>query len=311
MDLLIAIGALLGGLVLLSFGADRLIAGATGLARRARLSEAVIGATIVAAGTSMPEMVASVSGAWAGQFGLAVGNVVGSNSFNIGLILGLIALIAPMTVATVIARRDVWVMLAATAAICAIALICGAIPRPAAAGLLLAFVGYVVWSLRQDPGGQDADGPTTGIGRSVAFTVIGIVLLTLGGAALVHGAVALAKTAGISDAVIGLTIVAAGTSAPELITSLLAARRGQHQIAVANIVGSNTFNILGILGVTGLFSALPVVPEILQRDLWVMAGFAIALPLAWGRRLLIGRTAGCVLLLGYLTYLGVLLAQTV
>jgi cation:H+ antiporter len=140
------------------------------------------------------------------------------------------------------------------------------------------------------------------------WLVTGIALLTGGGWLLVWGSVELARSAGISDAIIGLTIVAAGTSAPELVTSLMAAKRGQHQIAVANIVGSNTFNILLILGATGLLGTLPVAEEILHRDLWWMLGFSLLLPLAWGLgRRVIGRLAGSLLLTGYLIYLAILI----
>jgi cation:H+ antiporter len=309
-DILLAISAVVGGLVLLGWGADRLILGACGLARRARLSEAVIGATIVAGGTSMPELVASVSGALAGQYGMAVGNVVGSNIFNVAAILGAVALVAPMLVARDIARRDWWVMAGVTAVFCAAVVAVGAITWWLAALSLLLFAAYVGWSLRT--GGHDGeDGdptPIPPVASGLGWIALGVLLLAGGGQALVWGAAGLATMAGVSDAVIGLTVVAAGTSAPELVTSLVAARRGQHHLAVANIIGSNTFNLLFILGVTGLFGTLPVAAEILHRDLWVMLAVALVLPLAWGfGALRIGRVAGGFLLAGYLVYLGFLL----
>jgi cation:H+ antiporter len=312
MDIALACAAVVLGLVLLTLGADRLILAACALARRAKVSEAVIGATIVAGGTSMPELVASISGALSGQYGLAVGNVVGSNSFNVGAILGPVALIAPLAVAPVIARRD-WTVMAVVSAICVgAALAFGAFPRWLCAGFLAAWVGYVVWAVRhggEEAAAEDAPERPLGLAAAIGWSLVGMALLTAGGKALVWGAVGLASSAGISDAVIGLTIVAAGTSAPELVTSLVAARRGMHQIAVANIVGSNTFNILLILGVTGLFGTLPVADEILRRDLWWMLGFALVLPLLWWRNLRLGRTAGAILLGGYLLYLGILLAD--
>ncbi len=310
MDMLLSVLAVVGGLVLLSWGADRLIHGACGLARRARLSETVIGATIVAGGTSMPELVASVSGALAGQYGMAVGNVVGSNIFNAAFILGMVALVAPMLVARDIARRDWWVMAGVTTVFCLVVAAIGAITWWMAAISLLLFAGYVVWSVRVGGQADEAVDPTpvppalAGIG----WVVLGIALLATGGHILVWGAAGLATMAGVSDTVIGLTVVAAGTSAPELVTSLVAARRGRHHLAVANIIGSNTFNLLFILGVTGLLGSLPVATEILHRDLWVMLAVALVLPLAWGfAALRIGRAAGVCLLAGYLVYLGFLL----
>lgn len=310
MSVLLAMLAVVAGLTLLTVGADRLIGAAVAIARRFRLSEAVIGATIVAGGTSMPELVASVGGAIGGQYGLAVGNVVGSNSFNVGMILGLVALIAPMQVAPVIARFDWPFMLAVTVACCAIGAWLGAFPPWVSGAFLACWLGYVAWSVRS---GHGAAGDAEAVAAPMppllmaAWLVVGIALLTGGGWLLVWGSVELARAAGVSDAIIGLTIVAAGTSAPELVTSLLAARRGQHQIAVANIVGSNTFNIMLILGVTGLFGTLPVVDEIVRRDLWWMLGFALALPLAWGfARRVIGRLGGALLLGGYLVYLALL-----
>jgi cation:H+ antiporter len=311
MPLLLALFAVAGGLVLLTIGADRLIAAAVAIARRLRLPEAVIGATIVAGGTSMPELVASVGGALGGQYGLAVGNVVGSNNFNVGVILGLVALIAPMQVAPAIARFDWTIMAIVSIAAAAVAFSCGIFPLWACGTFLAVWLGYIVWSVRSGHGAEEADEVTVSAmspAWMVLWLVAGIAMLSGGGWLLVWGSVELARAAGISDAIIGLTIVAAGTSAPELVTSLMAARRGQHQIAVANIVGSNTFNILLILGVTGLFGTLPVADEILRRDLWWMLGFSLLLPLAWGfGRRTIGRLGGGLLLAGYLVYLAILL----
>jgi cation:H+ antiporter len=309
MDLLLACLAVVGGLGLLTLGADRLIIGACAVARRARLSEAVIGATIVAGGTSLPELVASLAGALDGQYGMAFGNVVGSNIFNVGAILGPVALIAPLAVAPAIARLDWWVMAGVTVACCAVAAICGCIPIWLSVMFLALWVGYVGWSMRSGHGVEEAaEQPVVHSPLPVAllWVLLGVALLAGGGWILVWGAVGLARAAGVSDALIGLTVIAIGTSAPELVTSLLAARRGQHQIAVANIVGSNLFNILLVLGATGLFGTLPVADEILHRDLWVMLGFSLVLPLLWGRRLRIGRPAGAALLTAFLIYMGFL-----
>jgi cation:H+ antiporter len=195
-------------------------------------------------------------------------------------------------------------------ACCAIALGFGVFPLWACVSFLAIWLGYITWSVRSGHGAEEAAAPVDAMSptKMALWLVAGIALLTCGGWLLVWGSVELARSAGISDAIIGLTIVAAGTSAPELVTSLMAAKRGQHQIAVANIIGSNTFNILLILGVTGLFGTLPVADEIVRRDLWWMLGFSLLLPLAWGcGRLVIGRLAGGMLLAGYLFYLAILI----
>lgn len=310
MATLLALLAVIGGLILLTVGADRLIVGACAAARRLRLSEAVIGATIVAGGTSLPELVASLAGALGGQYGLAVGNVVGSNSFNIGAILGLVALVAPVAVARDVARRDWTVMIVVTILLCLGGLFFGVLPWWLCAAFLALWVAYIVWAARTGRGLDEMEEmPTAPLSTPLLllWIVLGIGLLASGGWLLLWGAVGLARSAGVSDAIIGLTIVAAGTSAPELVTSLLAARRGKHQLAVANLIGSNTFNILLILGVTGLIGALPMVDEIRHRDLWWMLGFALVLPALWWRGQRLGRLAGGLLLGAFLVYLGILI----
>lgn len=313
MQALLALGLTIAGLVLLVVGADRLLVAAVACARRWRLSEAVIGATLVAGGTSLPELAASVSGALGGQFGLAVGNVVGSNIANIGLILGLVALIAPLAVARDIARREWPAMLAVSLAATGAAWWLSAFPRWLCALFLAGWVLLAWRSVRSGHGAAEAaelPARPLPLWQALLWAALGSGLLAAGGWLLLAGAVGLARAAGVSDALIGLTIVAVGTSAPELATSLLAAWRRQHQLAVANIVGSNTFNLLLILGVTGLFGRLPIAPEILERDLWWMLGFALILPLAWGfARQRIDRLAGAVLLAAYLLYLAVLGAE--
>ncbi len=322
MDHLLALGAVIAGLALLTAGADRLIAGAVSIARRLRLSDTVIGATIVAGGTSMPELVASVASAIQGQYGLAVGNVVGSNIFNVGAILGPVGLLAPMAVGAAIRRRD-WPIMALVSAVFVGFILLTAttgtdgmrqalLPRWFCLLLLAAFIAYVVWSVRNGHGmdGTPA-GQVHGPIAAVLWTLAGVAGLALGGHLLVWGSVQSATALGISPTVIGLTIVAGGTSAPELVTSLLAARRRHHDIAVANIVGSNTFNLLLILGITGCFGDLPVDPSLLRIDLWAMLAFALVLPLIWGRAGRIGRGGAGILTAGYATYLAWLIIDTI
>jgi cation:H+ antiporter len=317
---LLALSALVAGLALLILGADRLIVGAVALARRLRLSDAVIGATIVAGGTSMPEMVASLASALQGQYGLAVGNVVGSNSANVGLILGAVGVMAPMAVPADIRRRD-WPIMALVSLVFVGFILLTAttggdgvrsamLPRWFCLLFLVGFVAVIAWSVKTGRTSGDMDEPARhGPGMAVTWVLAGIAGLALGGHLLVWGAVRFATAMGVSQTLIGLTIVAIGTSTPELVTSLLAARRRQHGIAVANIVGSNTFNLLLILGVTGCFGPLPVDPSLLRVDLWVMLAFALVLPLVWTRAGIIGRGGSSLLLTGYLAYLAWLVAD--
>lgn len=309
-----------GGLGLLVAGGEALVRGASGVALLARLTPAVVGLTIVAAGTSMPELVVCLQAAFAGSAGIAVGNVVGSNLFNIGAILGLAALVHPLRIVGNTVRLEWPVMMLAALQLLLLARdqsvdrLEGAVLTAA----LIAFMGYAVWIGRN--GATDAEQAgfegmaTASFGatgaRAALFNVGAIVggagLLAAGSTLLVDGAVGLASRLGVSDAVIGLTIVAAGTSTPELVTSLVAARRGQHDIAVANVVGSNIFNVLGILGLTALVHPLEVPAEILARDVWWMLGASLLLfPLMWtGMR--VSRGEGALLLGGFLVYMTLL-----
>ncbi|MDF1565919.1 MAG: calcium/sodium antiporter [Deltaproteobacteria bacterium] len=316
MDLLL----LVLGLVLLLGGGEALVRGASGLALLGRLSPAVVGLTVVAAGTSMPELVVSVQAALAGQVGIAAGNVVGSNIFNIGMILGLTALIRPLRIQGQTVRLEWPVMMLASLQLYLLSRD-GLVDRVEGGFLLVAlaaFVAYLVWIGRRTAlTGELADEETLATasygqegarawGLNLAATALGIAVLAGGASLTVRGATGIAAALGVSDTIIGLTVVAAGTSAPELVTSLVAAWRGRDDLAVANIVGSNIFNLLGILGTTALVRALPVPPEILQRDLWWMLGASLLLlPLMWTGRLL-DRREGALLLAGMIAYLALL-----
>lgn len=302
---------LIAGLVLLAAGAEALVRGSASLARRLRLTPLVIGLTVVAFGTSAPEMLVSVVGAWQGRGDIALGNVVGSNIFNVGLILGLTALIAPIRIRLSLLRIDAPVMVAVTIGAVGLA-IGGTVPRWGGGLLLVLLVGFTLFSIamarREVDAGVNEEfetGVPSGL-RSplleVTMIVVGLVLLVVGSRLLVTASTAIAQHLGVGDAVIGLTIVAAGTSMPELATSLAAALRGQPDIAVGNVIGSNLFNILGILGASAVFRPL-VAPGIQQIDLWVMLAFAIGLlPLLWSGRTL-QRWEGLLLLAGYGAFL--------
>ena len=319
--MLVQIALLAVGLALLVGSASALVRGASALALRLGLSPLVVGLTVVAFGTSAPELVVSVQAALAGAGGIAVGNVVGSNIANVGLILGVAALVRPMATEPAVLRRDLPVLLVATAVGVAV-LADGAVGRVEGAGLVAGLIAYLAWSIRTggapDLGvaGLDAEVPgldaeAEGAGsalRDGLWVVAGLGGLVLGSDLFVGAATALAQAAGVSDAVIGLTVVAVGTSLPELATSVVAAVRGESEIAVGNVVGSNLFNVLGILGVGALVQPLAA-PGLQPLDLAVMAAFAAALlPALWtGRRLVRGEAAAFAA--GYAIYVGYLVSQ--
>lgn len=301
-------------LVLLFVGAEGLVRGSAALALRAGLSPLVVGLTIVAFGTSSPELVVSVQAGLSQQGNIAVGNVVGSNIFNIAIILGITALICPIPVHRQIIKIDAPIALGVT--IMLVFLLVDDTLGYVEGGLLFAAILAYTWmnvvlARRQgaanDPGSGDLVVPARSRHWAVdlVFIVGGLAVLVLGSRLLVEHSVSLAKDFGISEAVIGLTIVAAGTSMPELATSLVAAVRKQPDIAIGNVVGSNVFNILGILGLASLFSPLNA-PGISTLDYAAMLIVTVLLiPLLYtGRRL--HRLEGVVLLALYGVYLAVL-----
>ena len=270
------------GLVLLVIGGELLVRGATSAAKALGVSPLLIGLTLVGFGTSTPELVTSVTAALEGAPGIAVGNVVGSNLANILLILGISALIFPMVVNPNGFKRDSIVLVAVTLAFVAIALY-GRLDRLVGFGLVAALAGYIVFVYRQEkahpeePAAEvhqhmsDAARPgPKAISLSVGMAVVGIVVTILGARFLVDAAVTTAQNLGIDDTIIGLTIVAVGTSLPELVTSVMAAIKKQADVAYGNIIGSNIYNILGILGVTALIQPIDVPAQIAQVDIWVM-----------------------------------------
>jgi cation:H+ antiporter len=302
--------AVLGGLVLLVAGAAALVRGAAALALRLGLTPLVVGLTVVAFGTSAPELVVSIDAALKGVGGIAVGNVVGSNVANVGLILALAALLRPLPTNPALLRRDVPIMIGVTAFVIAL-LHDGHIGLVEGAVLVLGLVGYLGFSLyvaRHDRRVADslaaevpvATGP---VWLDPLLAVAGLAVLIGGAELMVGGAVALAEDFGVSDALIGLTIVAIGTSLPELATSVVAAVRGHGAMAAGNVVGSNVFNLLGILGAAAVLNPLHA-PGLRPTDLAAMAIFAVVLvPLMLtGRRLV--RAEGALLLAGYVSYVG-------
>lgn len=297
------------GLGLLIGGADRFLSGASALALRFGVSPFVVGLVIVGFGTSAPELAVNLSAVWKGSVDLAMGNVVGSNIANVGLILGLSAIIAPLAVAMRLIRVEAPLMLAVSAALLLLCLD-GELGRGDAALLLAGFVGLlwlVMRAARDEPGAVQAElGELAAPGgppwRDGVWLVLGLAGLIGGAALMVDAAVAIARMWGWSELLIGLTVVAVGTSLPELASSLLAARRGQTDIAVGNVVGSNLFNILLILGATAAFQPLPVARGMLSVELPVMIGFAVLSYVLMKRYQRLSRPSGVVLLLAFIGF---------
>lgn len=321
MSLLPSILLVVLGLALLAGGGEALVRGATTVARIAGLTPAVIGLTVVAAGTSLPELVVSIMAALHGTPDIAVGNVIGSNIFNVGMVLGAAALVAPLVVHGAAVRLE-WPVMFLASWIGFLLMRDHSLDRLEGGFFvvsLVVFTAYSVYIARHEVSREEhtdyaSETDTRSLhprrrelGLSILAVVLGSGLLVLGGKYLVDGSVAIARYAGMTERVIGLTIVAAGTSAPELAASLVAAYRGRTDLALANIIGSNIFNILGILGVTALLHPIPVAAGIVQTDAWWMLGFAVVLlPMMWtGRR--ISRPEGGLLLAGYGLYLLTLL----
>ncbi len=289
------------GLALLVGGGEALVKGAVALAHRLRIPPTLVGLTVVAMGTSLPELVVSLRAALIGASDLSVGNVVGSNIYNILLILSVAALIRPLRVKLSDARHDGPWMVFASLLFVGLGFN-GDLSRLDGLIFITFMVGFLVNSIRRArAGGPQADAPegTLGVARGLMAVALGIGLLVGGAEALIEGATGLARSAGISERVIGLTVLAVGTSLPELFASVVATYRGQDEIAIANVVGSNLFNILFILGVTSLLHPVAVNPTILGYDALVMSGVAFALVVRlWGGRSLGRITAGLGLGLG-------------
>ncbi len=287
---------LAGGLTALIGGAQLLVRGAGKLALGFGISPLVVGLTVVAFGTSSPEMAVSVQSAWSGQVDIALGNVVGSNIFNVLFILGVSALLSPLVVSAQVVRQEVPLMIAASAGLLAVTLD-GGLSRGEGAVFIAGLAAYTVFlvvqsrretraqatapgapGLATEPAGPVPAGWDDRLPGQLLLIAGGLLLLVLGSNWLVEAAVSLARRVGVSELVIGLTIIAAGTSLPEVATSVLATLRGERDIAVGNVVGSNTFNILGVLGVSAAVAPveLPVPTSLATFDLPIMLAVAIA-----------------------------------
>lgn len=297
---------ILVGLVGLFVGGEALVRGSVNIARRLSISPLVIGLTVVAFGTSAPELLVSLQAAWRGAPDIAVGNIVGSNIANVLLILGMTALVWPIRVSGAAVRNDAAFMLVGTVFLVPLFAL-GEIGRWAGAVLFVALVFYLVWTFLTSRDADDADEPEHEVAPksplvSLLWVGGGLLGLLFGAKFLVEGSVSVARDFGVSEAFIGLTIVAMGTSLPELATSLIAAFRRHSEIAIGNILGSNIFNIFGILGLTAMISPISVAPRFLTFDLPIMIAVSFVLVGLLLTRPQIGRAVGGLMLLGYVGY---------
>lgn len=310
---------ILGGLVLLALGGEFLVRGAIGIANRLNISPLLAGLTIVGFGTSTPELATSIQAAWAGSPGIALGNVIGSNIANILLILGVSAIILPLLVTPAAFRRDA-IALGGSTVLCTVAVLLGVIGPVIGIVLIAALVGYITWAYRSEKGSGDAEevrhetevelvATPPALWLLVLFVIAGLAGSIFGAGLLVEGAVDLASKAGISEAVIGLTIVAVGTSLPELVACLVAVIRKHPEVALGNVVGSNIYNVLGILGITAIIHPLEVPAEIARFDIWVLAGVTALLLVQLRTGWRISRAEGGVLAALYVAYTAFLLMR--
>lgn len=320
--MLLALAAIVVGLIILVWSADRFVGGASAVAGHAGISPLVIGMVIVGFGTSAPELVVSAIASMQGNPGLALGNAYGSNITNIALIIGLVALLKPVQVASQVLRKELPILLAVSL-LAGFQMLDGRLTRLDAVVLLLVFavlMGWSIWHGRAahpdaaDPLGTEmsellATQPMP-MKRALFWLILGLVLLIASSRLLVGGAVTIAQTLGVSDLIIGLTIVAVGTSLPELASSLVAMRKGEHDIALGNVIGSNLFNTLAVVGLAVSIRPLAVEPALLYRDWTVMFLLTVAIVVMgyrWGGRVArINRIHGALLLAIFIGYSGYL-----
>ncbi|EJG0889058.1 TPA: calcium/sodium antiporter [Vibrio parahaemolyticus] len=312
-----AVALLIVGLVLLVWSADKLVFGSAAIARNVGISPLVIGMTILAMGSSAPEMMVSATAAWDGKTDTAVGNVLGSNIANIALILGITALIKPLSISSAVIRRELPLMIAVT-------VLAGVLLWNSHLGfyegvLLFVLFGAFLFTMLQISRKEQKSGDAfledqeseipQGVSnpKAIMWVVIGLILLPLAASLLVDNAVIIAKHFGMSDLVIGLTIIAIGTSLPELAASLAGVLKGEDDMAVGNIIGSNVFNILAVMGLPGIINPSTLSEYAMGRDFWVMLGVSLLLvAMCLGKSRSINRLEGAILFtcfLGYQVYL--------
>lgn len=304
------------GLVILLLAGDALVKGAVNLSLRLGVPALIVSLTIVAFGTSAPELLISIQAIWDDVPGLALGNVVGSNTANVLLVLGVPALLAAMHTSECDTRKSYLQMLAATALFIVLCFM-GALTWVSGLILLAALAAMLTWAFleankhrKANADEEEIEGadPGLGWGKIIFFLIIGLIGLPLGADLLVKGSTNIARDFGISETVIGLTLVAIGTSLPELATTVMAALRRQADVALGNVIGSNMFNLLGIMGVASLVGTIPIDQGILRFDLWIMLGASLLLIPFVFLKVDITRIWGIILSLAYVSYLVIVLA---
>ncbi|MGM0825901.1 MAG: calcium/sodium antiporter [Pseudomonadota bacterium] len=322
--MLLALIAVVVGLVLLIWSAEKFIDGAAATSRWLGLSPLLIGMLVIGFGTSAPEMMVSVLAAMQGNPGLAVGNAYGSNIANIGLVLGFVALLAPLAVHSSVIRKEMPLLLVVML-VTGLMLLDGWVARWEAVCLLLALLIFIVVSIVRSRGQQDdalisevaetLDSKPMSRGTAIMWTLVGLVLLIASSRLLVWGAVEIAVRFGVSDLIIGLTVVAIGTSLPELASSITALRRNEHDMVLGNVVGSNLFNSLAVVGLAGVIAPIETGQEVLQRDWSVMLVMTVLMMLfafSWrGRPRRINRFEGGGLLALFMAYTGYMVSLVV
>ena len=304
----IAINAVLTivGLVILCFGANWLVSGGVTIAKKLRISQMIIGLTIVAYGTSTPELAASMAAAVGSHTDLILGNIVGSNISNIGMVIGVCAVVSPLVVKRTTTRKEIPIMIGVSLLLIAIS-VDGEISQYDGIMLVVGLIVFTAYTLsrakkERDEEAENSATTKTSIPRAIVLIVVGAALLYFGGFLTVENAISIAENIGISETVIGITIIAIGTSLPELVTSVIAIRKGHTDIGIGTIVGSNIYNILMILGISSVITGIAVVPGIFT-DYLIMIGFSIVL-IAFLRSGIIPKPAGIGLVIAYVVYLG-------
>ena len=310
MEILFLVLLLAVGFVMLIKGADWFVDGSSGIATKFGIPQLVIGLTIVAMGTSAPEAAVSISAAFSGNADITIGNIVGSNILNILIILGLSSVIVPIAVAPSTIRIETPFMIAITVVMLLLGLdgVISLIDGIVFLVLFAAYLAYLFWMAKKDKNKESEDEATKNISvvKAIIFAVIGLVLIVFGSNVTVDAATKIAQAVGVSERFIGLTIVALGTSLPELFTSVTAARKGNADIAIGNIVGSNIFNILFVVGISAIIIPVPFDPKfIFDSIIAIAAGVLLLLCCLWTKKL--KRWAGITMLLGYAAYFVVIL----
>ncbi|MDH3327564.1 MAG: calcium/sodium antiporter [Gammaproteobacteria bacterium] len=323
------VSAVLAGFALLIWGSDKFVDGAAGMARTLNVSPLIIGLVIVGFGTSAPEMLVAAVAGLDGNTGLAIGNALGSNITNIALVLGATALMVPLTVHSKLLKRE-FPVLFLIMGLTLILLLDGNLGRIDGIILLSGLLGFILWMIYL---GKKSQAENSGvahdpmqdefeeempdklpIGKALVLLTIGLIVLLVGAKLVVWGAVSIAQAFGISDLIIGLTVVAIGTSLPELATTITSAKKGEHDIAIGNIIGSNMFNLLGVLGIPAVIHPAAFDSDVMTRDVPVMVLLTIALYLmakGWaGKAGKINRIEGAGLLIAYFAYLGTLFVMS-